>query len=212
MAMEFQDYVQGLQMLGGILALPRSLQYQQQEAEAHRKMLEGTGIDPSEVQSMYPDAPMHWLQAGDQGVGGKILGGVGDVGALLSTIAGKPIGPPRASVTELASAAKLRKGVQKDKAESALSAAITAGPQSKANGQMETGAEFQRRIASMGVGAGSVDRSLQGFFGIDKSQAWHGTPGERVQLTTDAEHAARAAQRPALIAAGNKPDAVDRDG
>jgi hypothetical protein len=118
---DFQDYLQGLQLLGGVLALPRTAQYAQQSALAHRKMLEGTGLDPADINAMYPDAPLQWLSPGDKpGIGGKILGGVGDVGALLSTIAGQPIGPPRASVTEIASAAKLRSQHGKDIAEANL--------------------------------------------------------------------------------------------
>jgi hypothetical protein len=107
---DFQDYVQGLQMLGGVLSLPRSVQYAQEDALRHRKLLEGTGIDPADINAMYPDAPLHWLRAGPDrsGIGGKILGGVGDVGALLSTIAGQPIGPPRLSVSDLAESSKLR--------------------------------------------------------------------------------------------------------
>src|SRR5215813_4641477 len=106
---DFQDYVQGLQMLGGVLALPRSAQYAQESAEAHRRMLQDTGIDPADIKEMYPDAPLQWLAASDKGIGGKILGGVGDVGALLSTIAGQPIGPPRMGISDIANAAKMRK-------------------------------------------------------------------------------------------------------
>ena len=108
MPSDFQDYVQGLQMLGGILALPRSAQYAQESAEAHRRMLQGTGIDPADIKQMYPDAPLQWLAASNQGIGGKILGGVGDVGALISTIAGQPIGPPRMGISDIANASKLR--------------------------------------------------------------------------------------------------------
>src|SRR5262245_20242549 len=96
-------------MLGGVRALPRSAQYAQESAEAHRRMLQDTGVDPADIKEMYPDAPLQWLAESDKGIGGKILGGVGDVGALLSTIAGKPIGPPRMGISDIASASKMRK-------------------------------------------------------------------------------------------------------
>jgi hypothetical protein len=163
---DFQDYVQGLQMLGGVLALPRSLQYEQQSAEAHRKLLEDTGIDPGDIKSMYPDAPMHWLQAGDQGIGGKILGGVGDVGALLSTIAGKPIGPPRASVTELASASKLRSQHGKDLAEKELTRVLAdpnSTPSQRAAAFAATG-----NIDATGRVTSALFRDQQGKFGTSE--------------------------------------------
>src|SRR5262245_58110407 len=118
-----QDYIQGLQMLGGILALPRSAQDAQEDVLQKRAMLRDTGLTEAEINKMLPDAPMGWLRPGE-GVGGKILGGVGDVGALLSTIAGQPIGPPRASISELAAASKMRIEHQKQNAYEALAASI----------------------------------------------------------------------------------------
>src|SRR5262245_30150267 len=107
------DYIQGLQMLGGILALPRQAQYAQQDVMQKRAMLKDTGMTDDEINKVLPDAPLQWMSPGTPGeptgIGGKILGGVGDVGALLSTIAGQPIGPPRASITDLAAASKMRK-------------------------------------------------------------------------------------------------------
>jgi len=118
-----QDYIQGLQMLGGILALPRSAQYAQEDVLQKRAMLRDTGLTEAEINKMLPDAPMGWLRPGE-GVGGKILGGVGDVGALLSTIAGQPIGPPRASISELAAASKMRKEFKQQNAYEALAASV----------------------------------------------------------------------------------------
>src|SRR5262245_44337503 len=122
------DYIQGLQMLGGILALPRSAQYAQQDVMQKRAMLKNTGMTEDEIRNVLPDAPLQWLSPGTPGeptgIGGKIMGGVGDVGALLSTIAGQPIGPPRASMSELAAASKMRIEHQKQNAYEALAASI----------------------------------------------------------------------------------------
>src|SRR5262245_57000973 len=124
-----QDYIQGLQMLGGVLALPRSVQYAQQDALQKRAMLKDTGMTDAEINQLLPDAPMQWLSPGKPGeptgIGGKILGGVGDVGALLSTIVGQPIGPPRASVSDLASASKMRLEYKKQQAYEDLAKDVT---------------------------------------------------------------------------------------
>jgi len=110
-------------MLGGILALPRSAQYAQEEVLQKRAMLKDTGMSDAEILKVLPDAPMGWMRAGP-GVGGRILGGVGDVGALISTIAGQPIGPPRATMTDLAAASKMRKEFKQQNAYEALAASI----------------------------------------------------------------------------------------
>jgi len=118
-----QDYIQGLQMLGGVLALPRSAQYAQEDVLQKRAMLRDTGMSQAEIDKMFPDAPLGFLRPGE-GVGGKILGGVGDVGALISTIAGQPIGPPRASISDLAAASKMRKEFKQQGAYEALAASV----------------------------------------------------------------------------------------
>jgi len=115
MADDISQYLQGLQILGGILALPRSAQYAQQDVLQKRQLLKDTGMDDAEISKVLPDAPLQWLSPG-QGIGGKVLGGVGDVGALLSTIAGQPIGPPRASISDLAAASKMRKQFKESQA------------------------------------------------------------------------------------------------
>ena len=158
------DYIQGLQMLGGVLALPRSAQYAQQDAEAHRRMLEGTGVDPADIRAMYPDAPMQWLAASDKGVGGKILGGVGDVGALISTIAGQPIGPPRMGISEVAQASKLRKEY-KEQQELAKMAETETDPVGKAllaTGSMDGYARYKAAQLRSQGGMGMFGTSAMG--------------------------------------------------
>jgi hypothetical protein len=113
MADDISQYIQGLQLLGGLLSLPRTAQYQQEEQLRNRAMLQGSGME-GQANELFPDAPLGFLRAGP-GVGGKILGGIGDVGSILSTIAGRPVGPPRHDITDIANAAKLRKSFQEQK-------------------------------------------------------------------------------------------------
>lgn len=209
MADDISQYLQGLQLLGGILALPRSAQYAQEDALRKRALLANTGLSQGEIDAIAPtDAPMGWLRAGP-GVGGKILGGVGDVGTLLSTIAGKPIGPPRADLSEIASAAKMRTEFAQQGKLKTLQQRMAEGPRTKQDGTLQTATEFEREIASLGVGAGSAGEALRVFSRSGQMQPWRGTPGERVELTEGAQRASRAARRPALLAAGHDPKAID---
>jgi hypothetical protein len=121
MAVELGDIVQGLQLLGGVLSLPRQVQYQQQASDALRQNLTGTGMSQSQIDAAAPQPGLRWLSpANYEGIGGKVLGGVGDVGALISTIAGKPVGPPRTSISDLADLSKMRVAKQKGDAEENL--------------------------------------------------------------------------------------------
>ena len=61
MSVELSDIMQGLGLLGGVLSLPRTAQYGQEDVMRHRQMLQGTGMSDADINAMYPDAPLQWL-------------------------------------------------------------------------------------------------------------------------------------------------------
>src|SRR5262245_65809112 len=92
---DLSDIVTGLGMLGNWLALPRSVEAQQIQNEQTRALLTGSGIPDADIQAATPEPMLRWLSPKQGGFTGKVLGGVGDVGAILSTVVGKPIKAPR---------------------------------------------------------------------------------------------------------------------
>jgi hypothetical protein len=193
----WQPYVTGLQLLGGLLSMPRRVEYQQAESDLLRQQLEGTGLSPEQIASATPDAAMKWLSPAEHpGIGGTILGGVGDVGALLSTIAGRPIEPPRASIGELAAASKLRSEYAKSQKEQQLVDAMAAG-------------KTPEEVAALGVASGNTDAALRLYQRKFESQPWRGTPGERTTQTLQAQRDERAQRRASMLGAGYDPKTVD---
>lgn len=78
------------QLLGGVLGLPSQVQQQTQQAEAMRALLPQLmpGLTPEQAQALAPQPGMQFLNPGQGGTLGKILGGVGDVGTMMQTITG----------------------------------------------------------------------------------------------------------------------------
>jgi hypothetical protein len=120
MPVKLDDIVTGLGMLGGLLATPRRIEAQQQQSDIERQLLQGSGMSQTDIDAATPQPSMRWLSPQQGGFTGKILGGVGDVGSLLSSVVGKPIAAPRASLSDLAEASKMRIAHQKDLAEADL--------------------------------------------------------------------------------------------
>jgi hypothetical protein len=191
MAITLQEGLQGLGLLGSILALPRTAQYGQQQALQQRSLMEGL-FTPEQIQAAAPDAPLQWLSADRPGIGGKILGGVGDVGSILSSVLGRPIGPPRTTVAELAQIRNAQIDKQKRDAQARAATIIgdkTKSPEEKAQALAEAGAfDAAGRILNPEVKY---------------------SPSERVTQTAEAGRADREAQRAGLLASGRNPQDVD---
>jgi hypothetical protein len=150
MPVQLEDVMTGLGMLGGVLSTPRRIQYQQQQNAMTRALLQGSGIPESDIAAATPEPSMRWLSPQQGGFTGKVLGGVGDVGALLSTIVGKPLTAPRASLSDLAAASKMRSGFQQQQAKSRL-VNLLRDPKAKREDVLAAAAEA-------GAGAGEILR------------------------------------------------------
>jgi hypothetical protein len=150
MAVQLEDIMSGLGMLGGVLSTPRRIQYQQQQNAMTRALLQGSGIPQADIAAATPEPSMRWLSPQQGGFTGKVLGGVGDVGALLSTIVGKPLTAPRASLSDLAAASKLRSGFQQQQAKTRL-ITLLKDPNAKRSDVLAAAAEA-------GAGAGEILR------------------------------------------------------
>jgi hypothetical protein len=150
MPVQLEDIMTGLGMLGGVLSTPRRIQYQQQQNEMTRALLQGSGIPQADIAAATPEPSMRWLSPQQGGFTGKVLGGVGDVGALLSTIVGKPLTAPRASLSDLAAASKMRSGFQQQQAKTRL-VNLLKDPKAKREDVLAAAAEA-------GAGAGEILR------------------------------------------------------
>src|SRR5215467_7506074 len=120
MPVHLDDIVTGLGMLGGVLSMPRRIEAAEQQNAIERQLLSGTGMSQADIEAATPQPHMRWLSPAQGGFTGKVLGGVGDVGSILSTIVGKPIPSPRASLSDLAESNKLRTAFAKDQAQKRL--------------------------------------------------------------------------------------------
>jgi hypothetical protein len=149
MPVHLDDIVTGLQMLGGVLSTPRRVEAQQQQAEIERQLLQGSGLSQADIEAATPQPALRWLSPQQGGFTGKILGGVGDVGSLISSVVGRPIAAPRATISELAEASKLRTAHAKDIAEKNL-ATILQDPKST-----------PQDISAAAVAAGNMDAALR---------------------------------------------------
>jgi len=195
MPVQLGEIIQGLQMLGGVLSLPRQIQYQHEASQGLRSQLAGLDLTDDQMNAIAPEPGMSWLGAGP-GVGGKILGGIGDVGSLISAIAGKPVTPPRTSISDIAAISKLRQQKKQGESEAALQEAMRLG-------------KTPEEVASLGVAAGSTDQALRLYSHRGDQPPWRGDPGKRAELTMSAQRDERATRRDALIRAGHDPNKVD---
>lgn len=160
---QLDDIVTGLGLLGNVLALPHTVEAQQNENEQMKALLAGSGIPQAQIDAATPEPALRWLSPKQGGFTGKVLGGVGDVGAILSSVVGKPVKAPRMGLDEIASAAKLRAAAAKDRAEQDL-ANVIADPKST-----------DRQIGLAAVRAGNTDAGLRYL---------HGAPGTANQPTS----------------------------
>src|SRR5262249_40503133 len=138
---------------------PRRVEAQQQQNEIERHLLgyddpgdPSSGLSRADIEAATPQPALRWLSPQQGGFTGKILGGVGDVGALLSSIVGKPIGAPRASVSELAEASKLRVAHSKDIAQKRLEG-LLADPNAK-----------EGDVLAAAAAAGGTDQAMRAYY------------------------------------------------
>src|SRR5215510_6836726 len=85
MPVHLDDIVTGLQMLGGVLSMPRRVEAEEQQNAIERQLLAGTGMSQADIEAATPQPHMRWLSPAQGGFTGKVLGGVGDVGSVLYT-------------------------------------------------------------------------------------------------------------------------------
>jgi hypothetical protein len=121
---ELNEIMTGLGLLGNALSIPRQVQGQQIQNEQMRMMLKDSGIPEEMITAATPEPSMRWLSAGQPGFGGKVLGGVGDVGSILTTVVGKPVTAPRMDIGDLASASRMRVAHQQAQAQKRLGEVI----------------------------------------------------------------------------------------
>lgn len=150
MPVHLDDIVTGLTMLGGALSTPRRIEVQQQQRDIERQLLQGSGMSQEDIDAATPQPSMRWLSPQQGGFTGKVLGGVGDVGSILSSIVGHPIAAPRASLSDLAAANKMRTAHAQSQAEEQMFDKMTHGG---------TPAE----IAALGIKSGHGDAAIRYF-------------------------------------------------
>jgi len=99
----------GLKALGNLLSLPRQVQYQQQQAALDRALLKMAMPEKTdeELNTLVASPALGFLSAGGEGVGRKVLGGVGDIGTMLSSLMGQPLPAMRVDPGEAGSLAQL---------------------------------------------------------------------------------------------------------
>ena len=149
MPVHLDDIISGLGMLGGVLSMPRRVEAAEQQNAIERQLLAGTGMSQADIEAATPQPSMHWLSPQQGGFTGKVLGGVGDVGSLLSTIVGKPIPSPRASLADLAESSKMRAEFAKEQSRRRF-VDVVKDPKST-----------PQDIAAAGAEAGSMDAALR---------------------------------------------------
>jgi hypothetical protein len=146
---EIGDVVTGLGLLGNVLSLPRQVQAQQMGNEQTRMLLKDSGLPPEMIAAATPEPMLRWLSPQQGGFMGHVLGGVGDVGSILSTVVGKPVKAPRMELSDLASASKLRAAHAAELAKERLGKVILDPKSTK------------RDIAAASVAAGDTDQALR---------------------------------------------------
>lgn len=129
--------------------MPRRVEAQEQQNAIERQLLQGTGMSQADIEAATPQPGMRWLSPAQGGFTGKVLGGVGDVGSVLSTIVGKPIPSPRASLAELAESTKMRTAFSKEQARRRF-IDVVKDPKSTS-----------QDIAAAGAEAGSLDEAMR---------------------------------------------------
>jgi hypothetical protein len=157
-SVSLDQVVTGLGLLGNVLSLPNQVQNQQIQNEQTRAMLQGSGIPDDMIKAATPEPMMRWLSPQQGGFTGHVLGGVGDVGSILSTIVGKPVAAPRMTVPELAEASKLRVAHAQALAKDDLGRIIMDPKSTK------------RDIAGAAIKAGSTDQALRLMRGGDEQR------------------------------------------
>lgn len=148
MTVRLDEVVTGLGLLGNLLSIPRQVESQQTENEQLRALLTGTGVPQEQINAATPEPAMRWLSPKQGGFTGKVLGGVGDVGSILSTVVGKPVKAPRMDLSEMAAATTMRSAFAKSQAQQRLQDAIARGASNK-------------EIGELAVAAGSIEGGLR---------------------------------------------------
>ena len=149
MPVSLDEVVTGLGLLGNVMSLPRQVQNQQIQNEQTKALLKDSGLPEEMIKSATPEPMMRWLSPQQGGFTGHVLGGVGDVGSILSTVVGKPVKAPRVDIADLASASKLRSAHAEALAKKNLGDVIMNPKSSK------------RDIAAAAITAGSTDQALR---------------------------------------------------
>jgi hypothetical protein len=152
---ELNEIISGLGLLGNVLSMPRQVESQQIGNEQMRSLLAGSGIPEEQIRAATPEPMLRWLSPKQGGFTGKVLGGVGDVGAILSTVVGKPIKAPRVEFSDLAAASRMRSESAKAAAQKNLEAVIL-DPKST-----------DKDIGRAAVAAGSIEGGLRYLRGTD---------------------------------------------
>jgi hypothetical protein len=157
-SVSLDQVVTGLGLLGNVLSLPNQVQAQQQQNAQTQALLKDSGIPDEMIKAATPEPMLRWLSPQQGGFTGHLLGGVGDVGSILSSVVGKPVAAPRMQLSDLAEASKLRVAHQQGLAKDELGRVIMDPKSTK------------RDIASAAIKAGSTDQALRLMRGGDEQR------------------------------------------
>lgn len=84
-------------LASGVLALPAQMQNQQAQHQMLTTQLTAAGFTPEQISSLAPAPPIQL----PGGTAGRVLGGIGQTGAILSGLFGQPIEAPRPDLSSL---------------------------------------------------------------------------------------------------------------
>lgn len=112
--------LQGLQLLGNALALPKRLENASQQSAMTRALLSQNadvlGLTPAQIDQLAPDPGLGAINPTQHpGTYGKILSGVGGVGNVISSLLGNPVEAPRLDLSTITSLGGLRDKEKKEK-------------------------------------------------------------------------------------------------
>lgn len=139
-------------LAGGTLGLPSRVQAATQQQDVQRQLLEqasqvpDSGISPEDVNQYAPPVGLQFLnpdaisKAGYPGSGtiGKIVGGVGDIGEVISALFGGPVGAPRVPLSELTALSALKANAGDRQAREDLAGSFT-NPRAKIMARLKGG-------------------------------------------------------------------------
>jgi hypothetical protein len=169
-----QINLSGLQLIANALALPARVREANAQAGVERAFLEANapalGISPDQLDLYAPKAnlpgPMlSGLNNRLGGIPGKILGPVGEVGSILSSLLGGPLSgqPPRVPLANLSTLAQLKGAHRKEEATDAFAGTMT-NPAAKAAaraGSIPTAYKIEH--PGSGGGTGELPQLIQSF-------------------------------------------------